>query len=138
MSTKNHHHDHEINQVSKKIDILSTLKTTPTIISRDLKIQGELFSSGIIEIQGNINGTINGNSVILREEGHIDGIVFAENFSIRGNFNGKIRAKNLNIANKANVIGEIEYEILSVEDGASIDGRFKKIETISIDSKKHR
>lgn len=137
MSIK-HNIENNSSNFAKKIEILANLKTTPTIISRDLKIQGELVSTGIVEIQGMINGTINGNSVILREEGQIDGIVFAENLSIRGKFNGKIRAKNLNIANKAVVDGEIEYEILSVEDGASIDGRFKKIETISIDHKKIR
>ena len=127
MTTKSHNHSvQDTNNIGKKIEILTNLKTTPTIISRDLKIQGELFSTGIVEIQGTINGTINGNSIILREEGHIDGIVFAENFSIRGKFEGTIKAKNISIASKARVNGEIEYDILSVEDGACIDGHFKK------------
>ena len=111
---------------SKKLEILTNFKSTPTIISRDLKIQGEVFSSGIIEILGQIDGSIKGNSIILREEGFIKGTVFAENFSIRGKFDGKIKAKNISIASKAEVIGEIEYELLSVEDGASIDWHFKK------------
>ena len=84
--------------LSKKLDALTNFKSTPTIISRDLKIQGEIFSAGVIEIEGNINGTINGNSVILREEGSINGTVFAENFSIRGKFEGTIKAKNISIA----------------------------------------
>jgi len=111
----------------KKLEILSNFKYTPTIISKDLKIQGELFSGGIIEIQGTINGTINGNSVILREEGVITGAVFAENLSIRGRFEGNIRAKYISISSKARVRGEVEYEALTVEDGANIDGYFKKI-----------
>jgi cytoskeletal protein CcmA (bactofilin family) len=113
--------------LSKKLDALTNFKSTPTIISRDLKIQGEVFSAGVIEIEGNINGTINGNSVILREEGSINGNVFAENFSIRGKFEGTVKAKNISIASRAHVNGEIEYDILSVEDGACIDGHFKKI-----------
>ena len=112
--------------LSKKLDALTNFKSTPTIISRDLKIQGEIFSAGVIEIEGNISGTINGNSVILREEGSINGTIFAENFSIRGKFEGTIKAKNISIASKARVNGEIEYDILSVEDGACIDGHFKK------------
>ena len=112
--------------VSKKLDVLTNFKSTPTILSRDLKIQGEIFSAGVIEIEGKINGTINGNSVILREEGAIYGTVFAENFSIRGKFEGTIKAKNISIASKAKVTGDIEYDILSVEDGAYIDGHFKK------------
>lgn len=111
----------------KKLEILSNFKSTPTIISKDLKIQGELFSGGVIEIQGAINGTINGNSVILREDGAITGTVFAENFNIRGRFEGNIKAKYISISGKAKVRGEIEYESLSVEDGANIDGYFKKI-----------
>ena len=113
--------------LSKKLDALTNFKSTPTIISRDLRIQGEIFSAGVIEIEGNINGTLNGNSVILREEGSISGTVFAENFSIRGKFEGIIKAKNISIASKARVNGEIEYDILSVEDGACVDGHFKKI-----------
>ena len=113
--------------ITKKLDVLTNFKSTPTILSRDLKIQGEIFSAGVIEIEGTINGTINGNSVILREDGAIYGAVFAENFSIRGKFEGTIKAKNISIASKAKVTGEIEYDVLSVEDGANIDGHFKKV-----------
>lgn len=126
-------HNFKINENSiednslKKLEILSNFKSTPTIISKDLKIQGELYSGGIIEIQGAINGTINGNSVILREDGTVTGAVFAENFNIRGRFEGNIKAKFINISSKAKVRGEVEYETLSVEDGANIDGYFKKI-----------
>jgi len=126
-------HNFKINENSfednsiKKLEILSNFKSTPTIISKDLKIQGELYSGGIIEIQGAINGTINGNSVILREDGTVTGAVFAENFNIRGRFEGNIKAKFISISSKAKVRGEVEYETLSVEDGANIDGYFKKI-----------
>jgi cytoskeletal protein CcmA (bactofilin family) len=116
------------NLITKKIEVMSSnFKSTPTILARDLKIEGEISSSGLIEIEGIIKGKINGNSVILREEGFIEGEVIAESLSLRGTFEGKIKAKNVNIASKAKVHGEIEYESLSVEDGACIDGQFKKI-----------
>ena len=116
------------NLITKKIEVISSnFKSTPTILARDLKIEGEINSSGLIEIEGIIKGKVNGNSVILREEGFIEGEVIAESLSLRGTFEGKIKAKNLNIASKAKVHGEIEYESLSVEDGACIDGQFKKI-----------
>lgn len=102
-------------------------KTTPTILARDLKFEGEISSSGVIEIEGRVNGTIKGNMIILRESGIIEGTVIADNFNIKGKFEGSIRSKQINISNKALVIGNIEYEVLSVEDGASIDGQFKKI-----------
>lgn len=119
--------DNSNDNQQKKSEILSNFKNTPTIISQEFKLIGEIFSGGIVEIQGSIDGTINGNSIILREDGVINGTVIAENFSIRGKFDGKIRAKNVSIYSKALVRGDIEYSSLSVEDGANIDGNFKKI-----------
>ncbi len=42
-------------------------------------------------------------------------------------FSGDIKANNINIFKNAEINGNIEYDSLSVEDGASIDGQFKKI-----------
>ena len=116
------------NSISKRLEVMSAnFKSTPTIIARDLKIEGEIISAGLIEIEGIIKGTIKGNSVILREEGYVEGTIIAESLSIRGKFDGTIRAQNISITSKAKVIGNIEYGSLSVEDGASIDGQFKMI-----------
>lgn len=116
------------NSIAKRLEILSAnFKSTPTIISHDLRIEGEITSTGLIEIEGNINGTIKGNSIILREGCFVEGTIIAESISIRGKFDGTIRAKNIDITNKAKVTGTIEYGSLCVEDGASIDGQFKKL-----------
>ncbi|MBP7710792.1 MAG: polymer-forming cytoskeletal protein [Rickettsiales bacterium] len=113
---------------TKKIELITpNFKTTPTILARDLTIVGELTSSGMIEIEGRIKGTVRGNLVILRENGFIEGDVFAESLSIRGSFEGNIHAQNIDISSKAKISGEINYGSLSVEDGACIDARFKKI-----------
>lgn len=116
------------NSIAKKLEVISAgFKSTPTIIARDLKIDGELISNGMVEIEGNIKGTIKGNSVILREEGYVEGVIMAESVSLRGTFEGTIRAKNISISSKAKVHGEIEYGSLSVEDGACVDGQFKRL-----------
>jgi len=115
--------------ISKKIEAISSnFKSTPTILARDLTIEGEITSAGIIEIEGSINGTIKGNSVILRESSFVQGTIIAESLNIRGNFDGTINARNISISSKGNVTGTIEYESLSVEDGACIDGQFKRVE----------
>ncbi len=114
--------------ISKKIEVFGP-KSMPTIISRDLKVEGVIVSAGLIEIEGTIKGTIRGNSVILREDGIIEGEIIAESLSLRGQFSGNIQAKNINISSKARINGVIEYNLLSVEDGACIDGQFKKMES---------
>lgn len=104
-----------------------SFNSTPTIIAKDLKIEGQLTSTGLVEIEGCIIGNIKGNSVILLPSGSIEGEVEAESFSIKGKFNGTIKAKSVNIGSKARISGTIEYSLLSVEDGASVDAKFKKL-----------
>jgi cytoskeletal protein CcmA (bactofilin family) len=112
----------------KKFEIISSnIRATPTILSKDLSIEGDINSSGTIEIEGKVYGNITGSSVILREGSYVNGAIFAKNLNIRGNFEGKIKANSLSISSKADVVGTVEYGSLSVEDGASIDGQFKKV-----------
>ncbi len=99
----------------------------PSIISRNLKINGELQSSGIIEVEGYITGNIKAQCVIIRESGVIEGEIAAENVSVKGGFIGNIKARNVNVSSKAKINGNIEYSSLCVEDGACIEGQFKQI-----------
>lgn len=116
------------NLITKRLEIVSqNLKTVPSILSNDFQIEGQIHSSGVIEIEGSVRGIINANSVILRENGFVNGTIIAEFLSIRGSFDGNIKAKNIRISGKAKIQGEIEYGSLAVEDGASIDGQFKKL-----------
>ncbi len=121
--------DNENSSGKNKVTIINKLnyRSTPTILSQDLVVVGEIASSGIIEIEGRIKGNIRGNAVILRENGFIEGDIYAESLSIRGNFEGNIYAQNIDISSSAKISGDIEYKSLSVEDGACIDARFKKL-----------
>jgi len=105
----------------------SSLKSTPTIIARDVCIEGEIRSTGLIEVEGKINGTINGNAVVIRESGYVEGTITAESVIVKGEINGNLNAKSVSVTSKAKVVGNIDYGSLSVEDGACIDGSFKKI-----------
>lgn len=100
---------------------------TPSIIAKTTNINGEINSSGVIEIEGKTKGIIVGNIVVIRECGSVEGKIEAEQLNIYGTFNGDIKSQNINVYKKAKIVGNIEYKSLSVEDGASIDGQFKMI-----------
>ncbi len=107
--------------------IKSNKSDTPSILSKNLKVQGEIESSGILEIEGQAKGSISGNNITIRQGGAVEGNITCEIISIHGSFSGDIKANNINIFKNAKIIGNIEYKSLSVEDGACIDGQFKKI-----------
>ena len=62
----------------------------------------------------------------------MEGNINCESINIHGSFSGDIKANNINIFKNAEINGNIEYDSLSVEDGASIDGQFKKISEKSL------
>ena len=90
--------DNASNAIVRKFEAINfSAKSTPTIIARDLRIDGELVSAGLIEIEGAVCGSIKSHSVILRESGFVDGTIIAESLSIRGRFDGTIKAKKMMI-----------------------------------------
>ncbi len=111
--------------MSKKMEKIS--KSNPTIISCDLVIEGEVKSDGLIEIEGTIKGTVRGKSVIIREKGSVTGDISCESLQLKGRLEGEIQSKSITVFNKGFLKGNIQYDTLSVEDGALIDGQFKKI-----------
>jgi cytoskeletal protein CcmA (bactofilin family) len=112
---------------NEKIEIFSNLNSTPTILANDLTIEGSLSSKGLIEVEGYVKGNISSKMTIIREGGVVDGDLFSESINIKGKFTGNIKAKNVLISKSATISGLVEYFLLSVEDGACIDGQFKKI-----------
>ena len=112
-----------------QIKTMTEKSETPSILSKNFQIQGDIKSSGILEIEGKAKGTIKGNLVVIREDGQVEGKIDADILNIHGAFNGDIKANKINIFKKARIIGNIEYKSLSVEDGAYIDGQFKRIST---------
>lgn len=105
-------------------------KGNTSIISKDLVIKGNLESDGLLEIEGKIDGDINGNIITLRETSCINGNLTAKVLNIKGKFTGIIKSERINISSKADIKGTLEYLSLCVEDGASIEGDLKRVSEI--------
>jgi cytoskeletal protein CcmA (bactofilin family) len=114
----------KIGNIIEKTELISN--SMPSIIASDMVIEGTVKSAGSIEIEGKINGSIIANSVIIREKGLSEGSISAEFIDIQGKFSGDLDANNIKISKKAIVNCKFIYNSLSVEDGASIEGEFKK------------
>jgi cytoskeletal protein CcmA (bactofilin family) len=128
------------NQVKKKLfNTIKSMTNTTSILSKEVVIEGKIKSESNVEIEGKFKGDINGKRVCIREGALVEGFIKSKSLDIEGNFNGEIKTKSINIFKSANIISSnIEYTTLSVEDGASIEGNFKKIDSNKeIDSKEN-
>ena len=99
-----------------------------SIIPADLKITGDLVSSGDIHVEGVIHGTITCRTLTLTGQPVIKGSVKAETVRVCGTFDGKIEAKKVTLTKAARMTGEIYYETLEIEPGALFEGKVSRIE----------
>lgn len=98
-----------------------------TVISKGVKIEGKLSCSGSIRLDGDVQGDITSQStVIIGENGKVNGQINAENITIGGKVTGTVRAKEkLVLDSKANLQGDIISKTVSIDAGATFNGNCK-------------
>ena len=111
-------------------------KAPPSIIAADLDILGNLISDGILDVDGRIEGNVKAQHITIRENGRIQGDVEGDIVHVYGKIVGLIRAENVHLYSTAHVEGTIMHEALSVEDGANVDGKFKRMDRLAIEDKR--
>jgi cytoskeletal protein CcmA (bactofilin family) len=100
----------------------------PSVIASNMCVLGNIVSDGILDIDGQVDGNVRGHMVTVRPNGRIRGDVLAEDAHVHGVVEGLIKAKNVTVYATAQVNGTIMHESLTVEDGASVDGKLKRME----------
>ncbi len=101
-----------------------------SIIPVDLQITGDLVSTGDIRVEGAIHGNITCRTLTLTGQPVIQGSVKAETVRVSGTFDGKVEAKKVSLTKAARMTGEIYYEILEIEPGASFEGTLSRVKGI--------
>lgn len=102
----------------------SRLPSTPTLISGDCTITGNIKSAHAIRIEGTILGDIEeAGNVVVSGSGLIDGNIEAKSLVVFGHIHGNVTARDfIEIKNSATVSGRLNAEKLSIERGAAYDG----------------
>lgn len=102
-------------------------KSVPSIVSADLSIEGNLVSSGEVQVDGNVHGDIRCKALIVGIKGQVIGEVNAQTVRLHGSVKGTVRAKSVFLASTARMAGDVEHESLAIEPGAHMEGHCKRI-----------
>ena len=105
-----------------------------TIVSRDVKIEGKVTSTGNIRIDGEIQGDIfSKGNITLGEDAKVNGKINANLITIGGTVSGIVRAKDKIILDSKSILkGDIITKNLVIEEGAKFDGKCKTGDSIDI------
>lgn len=95
---------------------------SPSLLSRNSKITGDLEFPGKVEVLGRVDGQIKADSALIGEHGEVEGSIKAKTVVIKGQVNGDISGKSVTLHTGSRVSGEITYNELVVEAGAQVDG----------------
>ena len=97
-------------------------------IGETLQIEGDLRSSGSVDVAGLINGNVFVSDIVVKESGSVRGALESTNIEINGHIEGKIIADSVIIGKSAVIKGDIFFKnSLKTEEGADIDGYIKRI-----------
>lgn len=96
-----------------------------TVIAPSVRVEGDFVSAGNIRIEGSVSGSVDTKSdLLVGTAAEITADVKANNATISGTLHGNLRvAERLELTSTAHVYGDVEAQILTVEAGATIDGK---------------
>ena len=99
-----------------------------SLVGESLQLEGDLRSSGSLDVAGLINGNVFVSDMIVTETGSVRGSLEATSIEINGHVEGKINAEIVIIGKNAVIKGDIFFRrTLKTEDGADIDGYIKRV-----------
>jgi cytoskeletal protein CcmA (bactofilin family) len=107
----------------------STLKSSvPSIISADLRINGDLICSGDVQVDGWVEGDIQSRNIVVGESATVQGGLQAETVRVCGVVNGQIKADSVVLEKTAKVTGDVLHKTLAMEQGASLEGMCRRLD----------
>ncbi|MBC7737293.1 MAG: polymer-forming cytoskeletal protein [Candidatus Saccharibacteria bacterium] len=95
-------------------------------LAEDLEIDGDVSSTGPVDILGRVVGTVRAPDVLVSVSGRIAGQVTALNLSVLGTINGTIAAKSVSLSGSSHVQADITHEGITIETGAQFEGSLKR------------
>ena len=98
-----------------------------SIIGTDLRIEGELHTAGVVQIEGTVVGNVRAErEVILAEGGVVEGDIHAGVALLGGKVRGSIvAAERVEVQATALVDGDITTERLVIHEGGKVNGHLR-------------
>ncbi len=103
-------------------------KPSPSLLSSDLTIKGNVTTSGDIQIEGTIEGDVRATLLTVGETAMIRGEVVADDVVVNGRVVGRVRGLKVRLTASAKVEGDIVHKTIAIESGAHFEGSVQRQE----------
>lgn len=109
--------------------------TMETLIGAGTTFQGDISFEGGIRVDGTVEGTIvapddSGSRLVITDQAKVKGEVRVPHVVVNGSVIGNVHSsERLELQRQARVEGDLYYEVIQMEEGASVTGTCAHIST---------
>jgi cytoskeletal protein CcmA (bactofilin family) len=99
-----------------------------------MSIEGQSITvrcKGTLRVNGVITADLHSNELVVGEQAIISGSIAADTVRVFGQVHGAILGANVTLHPSAQVDGDIHAQSLTIEQGASFDGRCRKVANVA-------
>jgi cytoskeletal protein CcmA (bactofilin family) len=97
-------------------------------MGKAVKVIGQIFTKEDLQIDGDVEGAIESqdNKITIGPSGRVQASILARDIVILGQVQGNIQASGkVELRSESKLIGDITTSRISIEDGASFNGRIE-------------
>jgi len=106
-----------------------TATGSTSMLSKEVKLEGEIQGSENLQVEGRFKGTIKlAGDLYIGPTGVVDADIEADNVVVHGQINGNVLArKQLQIQASGKLVGDCTAQSIDIKEGALFEGRSKMI-----------
>jgi cytoskeletal protein CcmA (bactofilin family) len=99
---------------------------TASVFAHDLIVRGDVENQGDLRVEGQLHGNVSGQGTItVAEQGQVVGNIEGREVIVMGRIEGNVKATDkVEVLEKSTVKGEVSSARISLEDGATVSGKF--------------
>ncbi|RNF36285.1 bactofilin family protein [Paracoccus methylarcula] len=101
-------------------------RTTPSVLSADLTVVGNIRTEGDIQIEGNIEGDVRAHQLTIGDSAVIKGEIVGDDVIVNGRVVGRVRGLRVRLSASARVEGDIIHKTIAIESGAHFEGSVQR------------
>ncbi|RBI74613.1 polymer-forming cytoskeletal protein [Roseovarius sp. TE539] len=101
-------------------------KPPASTLSSDLTVNGNLKTTGDVNVEGTVEGDIRAHLLTIGEGATVRGEVIADDVVINGRIIGRVRGLKVRLTSTARVEGDIIHKTIAIESGAHFEGSVQR------------
>ncbi len=119
-------------QAAGPVTRMAAAATAPSggssVIGADLVIVGNLQSNGEVTVDGQVQGDLQAQRIVIGQQARITGGIVADEVVVQGMVMGSIRGNRVTLQASSKVEGDIVHQSLAIEQGAYFEGKSRRSE----------